>query len=773
MILVLYVKDELSYDKHHVDGELIFRITSAFSFEDYKPVPRTSPPIAWGIKDEIPEFEIVARIVSPVGVTQSLIRYDDTQFYEEGGYVADSTLSDLLTYEFIEGNPKKALTQPNSIIISEKLSQKLFGSQAALNKVIQISQGGPAADFRITGVYRNDHNSHINANFITSINSSGWSEYVRREDVIDEWAGQNFMFSYVKLKPGYNFEAVINKMNDAFEKHGAADLKALGMKKRLGLEAVKDSHLYSTTENPTARITYLYVVASIAFFILLIACINFMNLSTAKATKRALEVGLRKTLGAQRGLLIRQFLSETMVIVLVAMVLSFILMQVTLPAFNDLTGKKIQLDQTNVSFIAVASLAITLVTGLLAGSYPAFYLSSFKPSHILKGQSVLMSTNGLLRKSLVVFQFVIAITLVCGMIVVTRQLRYMQEQNLGFNQKHKLVLPLRTKQARDNYVALRDALSTMPSVNAVTATDRVPGDMIFSDFGLYPGGSSMEKAVLIRTNFVEPNFLNVMGIKVIAGQNFPETRNGESWRKLIVNREAAKQLGFTPDQIVGELLYFDWQGQRYDFEVIGVMENFHQTSLKEKIFPMLYRVNEKPQQSFAIVDVEGTQIDKTIASLQEVWTNVNQDTPFEYNFLDERIQKQYVEDRKVSVVINTFTIVAMIISCLGLYGLSTYMAEKRFKEIGVRKVLGASVSQIVAMMSSEFVKLVVVAFVIAVPLSVYCMNKWLEGFAYRINPDVMIYLLAGIIAFAIALLTISFESLKAASGNPVKALRNE
>jgi putative ABC transport system permease protein len=773
MILVLYVKDELSYDKHHVDGELIFRITSAFSFEDYKPVPRTSPPIAWGIKDEIPEFEIVARIVSPVGVTQSLIRYDDTQFYEEGGYVADSTLSDLLTYEFIEGNPKKALTQPNSIIISEKLSQKLFGSQAALNKVIQISQGGPAADFRITGVYRNDHNSHINANFITSINSSGWSEYVRREDVIDEWAGQNFMFSYVKLKPGYNFEAVINKMNDAFEKHGAADLKALGMKKRLGLEAVKDIHLYSTTENPTARITYLYVVASIAFFILLIACINFMNLSTAKATKRALEVGLRKTLGAQRGLLIRQFLSETMVIVLVAMVLSFILMQVTLPAFNDLTGKKIQLDQTNVSFIAVASLAITLVTGLLAGSYPAFYLSSFKPSHILKGQSVLMSTNGLLRKSLVVFQFVIAITLVCGMIVVTRQLRYMQEQNLGFNQKHKLVLPLRTKQARDNYVALRDALSTMPSVNAVTATDRVPGDMIFSDFGLYPGGSSMEKAVLIRTNFVEPNFLNVMGIKVIAGQNFPETRNGESWRKLIVNREAAKQLGFTPDQIVGELLYFDWQGQRYDFEVIGVMENFHQTSLKEKIFPMLYRVNEKPQQSFAIVDVEGTQIDKTIASLQEVWTNVNQDTPFEYNFLDERIQKQYVEDRKVSVVINTFTIVAMIISCLGLYGLSTYMAEKRFKEIGVRKVLGASVSQIVAMMSSEFVKLVVVAFVIAVPLSVYCMNKWLEGFAYRINPDVMIYLLAGIIAFAIALLTISFESLKAASGNPVKALRNE
>jgi putative ABC transport system permease protein len=591
--------------------------------------------------------------------------------------------------------------------------------------------------------------------------------------VIDEWAGQNFMFSYVKLKPGYNFEAVINKMNDAFEKHGAADLKALGMKKRLGLEAVKDIHLYSTTENPTARITYLYVVASIAFFILLIACINFMNLSTAKATKRALEVGLRKTLGAQRGLLIRQFLSETMVIVLVAMVLSFILMQVTLPAFNDLTGKKIQLDQTNVSFIAVASLAITLVTGLLAGSYPAFYLSSFKPSHILKGQSVLMSTNGLLRKSLVVFQFVIAITLVCGMIVVTRQLRYMQEQNLGFNQKHKLVLPLRTKQARDNYVALRDALSTMPSVNAVTATDRVPGDMIFSDFGLYPGGSSMEKAVLIRTNFVEPNFLNVMGIKVIAGQNFPETRNGESWRKLIVNREAAKQLGFTPDQIVGELLYFDWQGQRYDFEVIGVMENFHQTSLKEKIFPMLYRVNEKPQQSFAIVDVEGTQIDKTIASLQEVWTNVNQDTPFEYNFLDERIQKQYVEDRKVSVVINTFTIVAMIISCLGLYGLSTYMAEKRFKEIGVRKVLGASVSQIVAMMSSEFVKLVVVAFVIAVPLSVYCMNKWLEGFAYRINPDVMIYLLAGIIAFAIALLTISFESLKAASGNPVKALRNE
>jgi putative ABC transport system permease protein len=385
-----------------------------------------------------------------------------------------------------------------------------------------------------------------------------------------------------------------------------------------------------------------------------------------------------------------------MVIVVTAVLISCIIVQICLPAFNQLTGKDIHLNATNIYFISLSLLAITIITGLTAGSYPAFYLSSFQPVSILKGKSVLQSTNSLLRRSLVVFQFVIAISLVCGMIIVTRQLTFMQERSLGFYATHKIVLPLRTKTAQDNYVSLRNELNKLGTVKGVTATNFIPGSQIFTDFGLYPQGSSMEKAVLMRTNWVEPNYLDLLGIKLIAGRNFPETRSNESWNKIIINREASKQLGFSPEDITGETLYFDWQGDRYGFEVIGVMEDYHQASMKEAIYPLLFRVNEKPQHAFMIVDTDVQNIGRTISHFEGIWKSMNADTPFEYNFLDEHIQKQYESDRKISMVINIFTVIAMIISCLGLYGLSTYMAEKRFKEIGVRKVLGASVQQIVA-----------------------------------------------------------------------------
>jgi len=773
LILLLYIQDEVNYDKHHQDGDRVFRINSAFHFEDYKPVPRTSPPIAWGIKDEIPEFEAVARVVNPPGVTQSLIRYQDDLFYEQNGLVADSTVFDLLTYEFLEGNPEKALTHPNNVVICDDLARRLFGNESALDKVIRISQGGPEGDFKITGVFSNDRNSHLKANFLTSISSSGWADYIRRSDVADEWAGQNFTMSYVRLAPGYSLPDVVEKMNAAFQKHGGEDLKALGMDKKLSLEAVPDIYLHSTTENKVPRITYLYVIASIAVFILLIACINFMNLSTAKATKRAMEIGLRKSLGAQKGLLVRQFLSETMVTVLLAVMLSCIVIQVSLPAFNEITGKSISFDSGNMTFILLSLAGITLITGLAAGGYPAFYLSSFQPAGILKGKSDLQASNGLLRRSLVVFQFVIAITLVCGMIIIIRQLTFMQEQNLGFSVANKIVLPLRTATARANFVALRDELQKLPGVAGITGTNNVPGDPIFSNFSLYPRGSSMEKAVLVRNTFVEPNYLDVMQIKILAGNDFSWNRNTESRNKVILNREAAKQLGFAPEEIVGEKLYFDWQGDRYEFEAIGVMENYHQLSLKEEIYPLLFRVDKSPADNFIIADVTDRNIKEAISVFETTWKEINRDTPFEYHFLDEDFEKQYEGDRKVSTVISIFTAIALIISCLGLYGLLSYMAERRIREIGIRKVLGANVGQIVSLMSGEFVKLVLIAFVIAIPLSLYCITQWLERFAYKISPDITLYTLAGSIALSITLLTVGFESIRAARRNPVDALRSD
>jgi putative ABC transport system permease protein len=590
---------------------------------------------------------------------------------------------------------------------------------------------------------------------------------------MDQWAGQNFLLSYIKLKPGSNADQFIPKMNKIFLKHGAEDLKALGMKKTLGLFPLSDIYLHASYGDASPRITYLYVVGSIAVFILLIACINFMNLSTAKATKRANEVGLRKTLGAYRSSLISQFLGEAMVIVALAILVSLGLVQVLLPLFNQITLKTITFDD-NAMFFFAALLGIAIVTGLVAGSYPAFYLSSFQPAKVLKGKLALNQSGSMLRKSLVVFQFVVAITLVCGMVMITKQLRFMHEKDLGFESGNKIVLPLRSEAVRNNFAGVSDAITKIASVKNVTGTNYVPGSHIWHDFSLYPEGSSMDKAVMVKNVQVEPNFMDVMKLKIIAGRGFTENREADSQNKIIINAMTAKRLGLTPEEIAGKMLYTDRSTGRVGYEVIGVMQDYHHISVKDEIFPLLYFVQpDIKSHDYLIVDTEGKNLNTTLSSIEAVWKILNPDTPFEYSFLDENVKKQYEEDERMATVITTFTIIAMIISCLGLYGLSTFMAERRFKEIGVRKVMGASVTQIVQMMSGEFVKLVVIAFIIAIPLSYYSIDTWLENFAYKAPVTISIFTVAGTSALFIALLTVSFESFQAATKNPVNALRNE
>lgn len=359
------------------------------------------------------------------------------------------------------------------------------------------------------------------------------------------------------------------------------------------------------------------------------------------------------------------------------------------------------------------------------------------------------------------------------MIIIDRQLRFMQESDLGFNADHKIILPLRTGTAQDNYTVMRNELGKLSGVNGISATSYLPGKPIFTDFFLYKSGGSVETGERMRNNWVEPNYLDLLGIKVIAGSNLPQGRDSLSEFKVVINEKAARQFGFTPATAVGEFLYSEWQGQRFTFEVIGVMEDYHQVSLKEDIYPLLFRVPEVPNHDYLIVDAKPDDFTATIADLKKTWDAINPDTPFEYSFLDDDVKKQYDEDKKISSVISIFTVIAMIISCLGLFGLSTFMAERRFKEIGVRKVMGASVQQIVGLMSGEFVRLVLIAFVISVPPAWYTITSWLENFAYKTPLDLTVFLLAGAGALIIALVTISFESLRAASTNPVNALRNE
>ena len=771
LLLALYIQDEVSYDKHHKNVENIYRIVSDFQTEAVIQKSGTaSPPIAMTMKDEIPEVQAAVRVLNPPTVEQNLIRYEENLFYETNGFLADSTLFEVFTYDLKEGNPKKALVEANSVVLSERLALKLFGKASALDKMIAISQGGKPREYKITGVFREKYNSIIEANFFISMTSEGWGEYVLKEK---EWAGQNFVPSYLKLVPGHNKAAVEKKMNEVLLKHGAEAMKALGLYKTLSLEPVKDIYLKSDV-GQSPRIKYLYVVASIALFVLLIACINFMNLSTAKATKRAAEIGIRKTMGAFRSSLVRQILGEAMVIVVIAIIIGLVLVQLALPFFNQLTDKNISFNSENIYYIIGSSILLAIVTGLVAGSYPAFYLSSFEPAQVLKGKLNLGNSSGRLRQTLVVFQFMIAIALVCGIFIISRQLNFMMEKDLGFDSHAKIVLPLRTNEARSQYDALKKEMEGNSNIKAVSGSSFIPGTPIWNDMFYYPDGGNMDKAVDIHRTEVDAGYIELLNLKLLAGRSFTDNRKMESGTKLILNRTAVSKLGFTPEKIVGRNLHFDWEKKKYDFQVIGVMEDFHQNSLHEEIKPTLFEMADSTKRySYVVASMSSANFEQTIKSVEQTWKSLVHDTPFEYSFLDQTIQKQYDEDRRVSKIITSFGFIAMVICSLGLYGLSSYMAERRFKEIGIRKVMGASVSQIVAMMSTEFVKLVMIAFVIAVPLAWYGMTKWLESFAYRISIEWIVFVLAGVVALTIALITVSFESIKSAMGNPVDSLRGE
>jgi len=774
LLLTLYIQDELSYDKHHAHLDNIYRIITKFeSDKGIDKLGSTSPPIAMTLMEEMSEVESATRILNPPGVSQNLIKYEDKIFYETNGLIADSTIFDVLTYEFKEGNPVKALTDPNTVVISETLSNKLFGSEPALDKNISISQGGAEANYKITGVFRETTRSHIKANFFVSMLSSGWAEYVRSDAAAKEWAGQNFVPSYLRLIDGHDKREVERKMNDILLKYGAEGMKALGMKKTLSLEPVKDIWLKSEI-GQSPRIIYIWVIASIAFFILLIGCINFMNLSTAKATRRASEIGIRKVMGAYRSSLISQILGEALVIVFIAILISLVILQLSLPFFNQVTGKSISFDSDNIQYFIMALAVITIITGLIAGSYPAFYLSSFQPAQVLKGKFNLSGASGYLRQGLVVFQFMIAITLICGMIVISNQLKFMQEKDLGFDDSARVVLPLRTHGAQEQYSSLKKQLENNSAIERVAGAEYMPGSVIYSDMMYYSEGGNMDKAVMHRRNTVDADYISLLGIKLIAGRDFSANPDSEAKNNIIVNRTSANKLGFEPDQIIGQSVYFDWQGVKYTFQVIGVMEDYHQTSLKEVINPTIFEIaTENPQLPFLIASLNSSDFKATTATIENIWKSLINDTPFEFYFLDESIQKQYTEDRKVSQVITVFTIIAMVICCLGLYGLSSYMAERRFKEIGVRKVMGAGIAQIVSMMSKEFLRLVLIALVISVPTAWYAMTQWLKGFAYHIPISMTTFIYAGASALFIALITVSFESFKAASTNPVNSLRSE
>jgi putative ABC transport system permease protein len=780
IFITLYIQDEFNYEKGFKDHEKVFRINTAFIKDGVtENGATTSPPIAWDLADALPEIETVARVMAPPGVEANIIRYGDKSFFEKRAFLVDSTFLDVFPYKLKEGDPATALDAPSTVLISEDLKGRIFNDKSPLDELIIINSGQSADTFRITGVVeRPEFPSHVDADIYMSMNSNGWGQWVLAQTT---WANNNMVGSYLKLNNPEDHKTIESKIPAMLEQHAGEELRASGRQKIMTLQALDKIRLYSETSRHTSEanpgsITYVYIIVTIGVFILLLACINFMNLTTAKSAQRASEVGIRKSMGAFRSNLIRQFLGESMIIVGFALLFAFLLVVLALPLFNDIMQKQLELNGANLPFLLAAAFTICLFTGLIAGSYPAFFLSSLKPTQVLKGKSV-TSGSQWLRKSLVVFQFVITITLISSIVIIQKQLNYIQTKSLGFDTEQVIMIPLRTAPASQQYPALKSEFEKIPGVNLVSATTSIPSTPLFRDWGVYKQGNTNDQSLRHEVVSVDPDYFKMLKVELLEGRDFISDQDNQpsdtiNPTRIIVNEASLAALDIPLEKALGTIIYFEPGQDRYEFQVIGVVKDFHQFSLHRKISPMIFMYpGNRTRYPYLAASIDMTKYPDIQAQMKKVWDDRINDIAFETVFLNDNIQKLYATEARTSTMLTISTTIALIISCLGLYGLSVYVAERKTKEIGIRKVVGASVQSIVGMLSTEYVKLIIISFVIAIPIGYYFMNKWLEGFAYKIEPGIMVFVISGAVAFLVAWLTISFESFRAANKNPVDTFR--
>ena len=782
LLIAIYLHNELSYDSYHKNLSQLYQLGTTFvkNGKDDR-TANTPSPMAKAMQQEFPEIVETARLMSLFAEDKTLLQYttpnnEFKSFYETRGFLADSTFFKMFSYRFKEGNAATALDQPNTVVLSEEIANKLFGDQPALNKTIHISSSSNGDhDFKVTGVFiPSKIPSHIDGRFFMSISGGDVANYIRERT---DLASNNMFYTYFLLASGANAKNLENKFPAFIDRHAGKDLKALGFYKKQFLIPVKDIHLQSDIKKnvtPPGSVTYLYILGSIALFTLIIACINFMNLSTARSSKRSAEVGVRKVLGAEKNALIQQFLGESVMMALIALGFAVLITQFLLPLFAQVSGKDFTMPFKQQALLYSGFFVLALVTGLLAGSYPAFYLSSFKPVKVLKGKFSNSLAAVSLRKSLVVFQFVISVILIIASVVISNQMDYLRSKDLGFAKDQQIVLPLRSSTAKNLYSSLKTELSKNPHIVSVGASFYYPGIFNPSDMPLYKEGASMNDSRRVYMNWVDDSFLQTLDIKTASGRLFSKAFPADTNLRMILNETAIRQLGFgSAKKALGKNAVIDWQGEQYKFEIIGVAKDFHFQDLHLPIEPYGFQLNNNNQYSYMIAHAKPGDIQATLKSIETTWHQLNPNEPFDYSFLDQDFQNGYKAETRLASIVGYFTVIAILISCLGLFGLATFSAEQRTKEIGVRKVLGASVAGIVSLLSKDFMKLVAVAIVIASPLAWFIMNKWLQDFAYRMEISWPVFLITSMIALLIALLTISFQAIRAALSNPVKSLRTE
>lgn len=784
MLLLLYIRSELAYDIHHQRADELYLVnTKGLSATgEGAEWPMLSAPYAAALQAEFPEIEQVTRLLwanaSDDNVLLQVQQRDKPApaFYETKGYQADSTFFTVFTYQFIEGDSRMALNAPNSVVLSQPVARKLFGTTPALNQLVRIGGStGKGEPFRVTGVYRDESTrSHIDARFFVPLSAGNMGDMLREKTA--NFSSNNIFYTYLRLRPDADANQLARKLPAFVDKYAGKDLKAAGFNKLLFLTPVAKLHLYSQLRNvvtPTSSATYLYILASIALFTLLIACVNFMNLATAQAVKRAGEVGVRKVLGAGQRVLLGQFLGESILLSLASLVFAIGIVLTGLSLFNQLTEKQFSVADLVDLKLTLTFLGLAVLTGLLAGSYPAFYLSRFHPVQVLKGRFVNGWSAAAVRKGLVVFQFVISVGLILATLVIGQQMRYLREKPLGFTQQQQIAVPLRGADAQKMYPAYREEILRNNQVVAAAGALYYPGIANPNTFSFYRPDQTVEAIQSVKINNVDPDFLQTMNFGLVAGRLFSRQFPGDTNNRMVVNEVTLRKFAIPTEKAIGQKLNFDYQGQTNTYEIVGVVKDFHFEDLHQPIEPFAFLLSSRPDFNYLVVHVNTADIPNVLRFLEQTWKTLRLDEPFTYSFLSEDFQRNYNADVRTSRIVNYFTLITILISCLGLFGLATFTAEQRTKEIGVRKVLGASVGSIVTLLSKDFLKLVLIAIVIASPLAWYAMQQWLQGFAYKIDIEWWVFAMAGTLAVGIALLTVSFQSVKAALMNPVKSLRSE
>ncbi|MFQ5568697.1 MAG: ABC transporter permease [Rhodothermales bacterium] len=769
--IALYVLDELSYDRFHEHADRIVRVV-----EDQVADGRVSRlavtygPLAPSLKQDFAAVEHAVRVL-PYSL---LVSRDAAQKIQESGFVfVDSTFLDVFSFPLIQGDRRTALDAPFAVVLTASTARKYFGEANPMGQVLQARDDEGVYDFTVTGVMPDlPSTTHFRFDFLASFASMRTIYGTWVED-LGNWEHPP-LYTYALLAEGTEVETLEAHM-PAFTLQRMGEHRAAT--RSLHVQPLTDIRLFSGREGelkPGSDIVYVYLFGLIAFFILLIACINFMNLATARAAGRAREVGMRKTLGAGRGQLIRQFLSESMLQVMLALVLVMVLVEAFLPVFNTLSGKTLSAGILMHWGVPLVLVATVVVVGVGAGSYPALYLSAFRPARVLKGMTGPGAAALFLRKGLVVFQFVISIALIIGTAIIYRQLDYVRNERLGFDKEHVVLVPLRDLENQFNYTSLKDTWVQLPGVRAVTASSGMPGlNGGIYDWYVRPENSPDSLTLMVLT--VDHDYAETYGLDIVAGRDFSEDFSTDATEAFLLNESAARRLGWLDP--VGKKLTLDVWFRRYIKKtgaVVGVVKDFQYNSLHKAIDPIIFHIFPNSwYYDYVSVRLRPDDMPATLAAMEQAWAQFNPDRPFEYRFLDEQFNALYRAEARLSGLFGVFAGLAVIVACLGLFGLAAFTAEQRTKEIGVRKVLGATVGGIVVLLSRDLLKLIAVAFVVSAPLTYVAMGRWLNDFAYRVEMGAGTFLLAGALALVIAWLTVSYHAIRAALTDPVESLRYE